>query len=64
MIEPRVLRAKDAARYLGVGVKQLRKWVAEGQLPAMTGATHHSPWRFDVRDLEQFLQKSKHTVRH
>ena len=61
MIEPRVLRAKAAAEYMGVGVKTVRYWVDEGRLPVITGPKRHSPWRFDVRDLEELLQKTKQT---
>lgn len=61
--EPRVLRMKAAARYLGIGTTTLRKWVDTGQLPVIRGPNRHSPWRFLVHDLEELLQKTKTVVR-
>jgi excisionase family DNA binding protein len=61
MIEPLAIRMKAAAAYLGVGIKTVRYWVDEGQLPVIKGPSRHFPWRFDVRDLEELQQKTKQT---
>ena len=51
-IEPLMISRTDAARALGVSVRTLERWVAEGRLPArQTGAR----WMIATADLRAFV---------
>lgn len=54
-IEPVYLGLPDAARYLGVSVKTVRRRIADGTLPAFTLGGRHS-LRVKVADLDALLQ--------
>ncbi len=50
----KVLRAKDAAHFIGIGVSTFWRWVQEGRLPqGIRLSSRCTVWR--VRDLEDFL---------
>jgi excisionase family DNA binding protein len=51
----RVLSTREAATYLCVSVWTLRELVHRGSLPYLPGRR----WRFDIRDLDEFLRISK-----
>ncbi len=52
---PRLLRTKQAARYLGMSPWSLRQEVARG-LPFISTGAHTSAWRFDIRDLDRWIE--------
>lgn len=55
----RLMRSKPAADYLGVSTKAVRQMVLAGELRAIPGNGLRSPWRFDVRDLDEWIERSK-----
>lgn len=56
---PRCLRTKDAAGYLGMSTWALRQEVNKGELPFVSSGEHTSSWRFDVRDLDDWIDRHK-----
>ena len=55
----RLLSTACAARYLGVSVWTVRRLVYAGELPAQRGKR----MRFDKRDLDRFIEKTKEIVK-
>jgi excisionase family DNA binding protein len=54
----RLLRVKDAARYLAMSPWKLRKFIQDGVLPYLqTEPT--GPYLIDIRDLDEFIEKNK-----
>lgn len=52
----KVLRAKDAAAFLGLGVSTFWRWVKEGRLPKGTRLSARvTVWR--ISDLESFIDQ-------
>lgn len=52
----KVLRAKDAAAFLGLGVSTFWRWVKDGRLPKGTRLSARvTVWR--VSDLESFIDQ-------
>ncbi len=58
-ISPRLLRCKDAAKYLGIGPKRIRALVLSGELAFVQLGHGNSPLLLDVRDLDAFISKNK-----
>ena len=59
----RLLRLKEAAVYLSVSPGTLRSIVQRGELPIIRlGDGGHVPWLIDVKDLDQWVEKSKVTI--
>jgi len=58
---PRCLKTKDAARHLGISVWALRQEVNKGELPVVSSGEHTSSWKFDVRDLDAWIERHKIT---
>ena len=56
--ERRLLKTKRAADYLSVSTWKFRSLVAKGELPVVQ-ADASSPWLFDVRDLDDWVEKHK-----
>jgi len=56
----RLLRTKQAAAYLGVSAWKLRQLVWSGEL-AYIAASDASPWRFDLCDLDDCVERTKTT---
>ena len=54
----RLLRTKEAAAYLGLSSWKLRQLVLDGALPYIN-AGDRAPWRFDLCDLEAYIERSK-----
>ena len=62
-LNPRLLRTKDAPRYLGMGASQIRRLIQDGVLPVIkNGAGEHAPFLLDVRDLDSYVERSKVTL--
>jgi excisionase family DNA binding protein len=57
-VKPRLIRTKDAARYLGVSPWKLRQLVLDGQLSFVNDGDG-SPWRFDLHDLDALIVRQK-----
>src|SRR5580704_9007757 len=57
-IAPRLLRVKNAAEYLALGVKQLRGLINSGRLPHVQLGVN-SPFLVDRRDLDKFIERHK-----
>lgn len=52
-----VLRAKDAARFIGIATSTFWRWVQEGRLPqGIRLSPRCTVWR--IQDLEKFLDAS------
>ncbi len=60
-IPRRLLRTKEAALYLGVSPGKLRRLTQSGELPIIQH-DDHSPWLYDLRDLDTHIEKSKHRL--
>jgi len=60
-IPRRLLRTKEAALYLGMSPGKLRRLTQSGDLPIIQH-DEHSPWLYDVRDLDSHIEKSKHRL--
>lgn len=57
---PRLLRVRDAARYLSVGAKAVRALVLTGKLKAVQmKAGGNSPFLIDRLDLDKFIETNK-----
>jgi len=61
IITPRVLKTRDAARYLGISAWKLRNLVQAGEIPCIFGSGT-SPWLFDLRDLDKWIEGQKQTL--
>jgi hypothetical protein len=55
----RLLRTKDAARYLGMSPWGLRQEVNKSELHFVSSGEHTSSWKFDVRDLDAWIEQHK-----
>jgi excisionase family DNA binding protein len=55
----RLLRCKNAAKYLSIGTKALRKLIQKGELPYVQLGDANSPFLLDVRDLDRFIEDHK-----
>ena len=56
---PRLLRTREAARYLGLGSKAIRQLIVCGQLPYVQMKPGNSPFLLDRRDLDRFIEMHK-----
>jgi excisionase family DNA binding protein len=52
----RQVRTREAALYLGVSAKVLRRLVREGQIPVVQSASG-GRWLFDVRELDAYVER-------
>ena len=55
----RLLRTKEAAQYLGMSPSSLRRMVERGEMPYISAGDHTSAWRFDLRDLDAWIESHK-----
>jgi hypothetical protein len=60
-INPRLLPLKKAAEWLGLTEWAMRERVWAGHIPVVQFPGGRKQY-FDVRDLEKFISKNKHTV--
>jgi excisionase family DNA binding protein len=61
VITPRIVKTKQAAHYLGVSAWKLRNLVQAGELACIIG-DGTSPWLFDIRDLDDWIERQKRTL--
>jgi excisionase family DNA binding protein len=54
----RLLRTKEAAEYLSLSPWKLRRLTQEGRLPVVQDADG-SPFLFDLRDLDGYIDRNK-----
>ena len=57
---PRLVRTSEAARYLALSQWSLRRLVQTGALPIVSSCDVCN-WRFDVRDLDAWVERNKRT---
>jgi hypothetical protein len=61
VITPRLMKTKDAARYLAVSPWKLRSLVQAGEIACILGDAT-SPWLFDNHDLDDWIERQKRTL--
>jgi len=59
---PRLVKTKQAAEYLAISQWKLRNLVQQGLLPYIEDGGGTSPWRFDVRDLDTYIERSRRVL--
>jgi hypothetical protein len=60
-IAPRLLKTREAARYLAVCPWKMRNLVQTGEIPCIFG-DGTSPWLFDIQDLDNWIERRKQTL--
>jgi len=53
------VKTKQAAEYLAISPWKLRNLVQEGLRPYIEDGGGTSPWRFDIRDLDTYIERSR-----
>jgi excisionase family DNA binding protein len=61
-IVPRLVKTKQAAEYLAISEWKLRNLVQLGLIPYIEDGGGTSPWRFDIRDLDEYIQRSRRVL--
>lgn len=57
-LKQRLLNLKEAALYLNMTPRSMRKWVWNQSIPVIQFCKN-GKWRFDLHDLDQFIEKNK-----
>jgi excisionase family DNA binding protein len=58
-IPPCLVKTKQAAEYLAISAWKLRNLVQQGLIPYIEDGGGTSPWRFDIRDLDAYVERSR-----
>jgi len=61
IITPRLLKTRDAAHYLSISAWKLRNLVQTGEIACIMGDVT-GPWLFDIRDLDNWIERRKQTL--
>lgn len=61
VIIPRLLRTAAAAKYLATSKWKIRDLAKDGILPFIE-ERDGSPWRFDRKDLDRYIESNKETA--
>ena len=61
-LAPRLVKVKQAAAYLGISPWKLRNFVQQGKIHFIEDGGGKSPWRFDVRDLDEYIERARHRL--
>jgi len=61
-ISPRLVKTKQAAEYLAISQWKLRNLVQQGAIPYIEDGGGTSPWRFDLRDLDAYIERSRRVL--
>jgi excisionase family DNA binding protein len=61
-LAPRLVKTKQAAEYLAISQWKLRNLVQQGLIPYIEDGGGTSPWRFDVRDLDAYVERSRRVL--
>ena len=64
LLRPRLVRIKDAAAYLGLSAWSVRNLVQKGKLPVIFGDGTYAPWRFDLCDLDRYIDLRRTAIRN
>lgn len=57
----RLMRLREAAQYLCLSPWKLRHIIQSGRLPIVQYG-ENAPWLLDVRDLDEWVDRNKHTI--
>jgi hypothetical protein len=60
-ITPRILKTKQAANYLAVSAWKLRNLVQAAEIACII-SEGTAPWLFDIRDLDDWIERNKRTL--
>jgi len=55
----RLLKTRDAAEYLSCSAWKLRELVRDEKIPHVLLGDEEGVWRFDVRDLDKFIDSRR-----
>jgi len=58
-MEQRLLTKSQAAKYLGISIRTLHKWIKRGMVNPIMIPGGHS--KYDINDLDRLIQESKTT---
>ncbi len=58
-LAPRLVKTTQAAEYLAISQWKLGNLVQQGLIPYIEDGGGTSPWRFDVRDLDAYIERSR-----
>lgn len=58
-LAPRLVKVKQAAAYLAISPWKLRNLVQQGKIPYIEDGGGTSPWRIDVRDLDDYIERNR-----
>jgi excisionase family DNA binding protein len=61
-IARRLVKTKQAAEYLAISQWKLRNLVQQGLIPYIEDGGGTSPWRFDLRDLDAYIERSRRVL--
>jgi excisionase family DNA binding protein len=61
-IPPRLVKTKLAAEYLAISRWKLRSLVQQDLIPYIEDGGGTSPWRFDIRDLDAYVERSRRVL--
>ena len=61
-IAPRLVKTKQAAEYLAISEWKLRNLVQQGLILYIEDGGGTSPWRFDIRDLDAYIERSRRVL--
>jgi len=61
-LKPRLVKTRQAAEYLAISQWKLRNLVQQGLIPYIEDGGGTSPWRFDVRDLDAYIERSRRVL--
>ena len=54
--QPRLLKTKQAAQYIGCSEWKLRTLVHDGRIPFIPLDEEGKVWRLDIHDLDRFIE--------
>ncbi len=61
-VQPRFLRIRHAAVYLGVAPKAIRALILLGKLSYLQVGRNNSPWLIDKIDLDRYIDQNKRSL--
>jgi excisionase family DNA binding protein len=56
------VKTKQAAEYLAISEWKLRNLVQQGLIPYIEDGGGTSPWRFDIQDLDAYVERSRRVL--
>lgn len=58
-LKPRCLKIKAAAKYIAKSVWKLRNLTQAGRIRYIPGDGPTSPWTYDIKALDEYIEKSQ-----